>query len=119
MSMRTFKITVNGTVYDVAVEETTSGAAAAPAAAPAPAAAAPAAPVAGRGSTEVKSPIQGTVVKVSAAVGASVKRGDCVCVIEAMKMEYDIVAPVDGTIATLETSRVATVEEGKILFTLK
>ncbi len=120
--MKTYTITVNGNVYDVTVEEgQTSGAAAAPvkAAAPkaAPKAAAPAASGAA-GAVKVEAPMQGKILKVNAAVGASVKKGDVVVVLEAMKMENEIFAPQDGTVASVECSVGDTVETGKVLVTM-
>ncbi len=124
--MRKFSVKVNGVAYDVEIEELgaavssapVASAPAAPVAAAAPAA--PAAPVAtgNRGAEIVKAPIQGTLVKILAKPGTKVAKGDCVCVLEAMKMENEIVAPVDGVIATVEASQGASVEEGSVLFTM-
>ena len=103
--MRRFNITVNGKGYDVAVEEVNGAApvaapVSAPAAAPAaPApAAAPAAPAAAApaGGTDVKAPMPGTIMDVKVGVGDTVERGQVVIVLEAMKMENDIVAPEIG-----------------------
>ena len=101
--MKRYTVTVNGMVYDVTVEENTTGAA--PAAAPvqtaapaAPAAPAPAAPAANVTGTKIEAPMPGTVLKVNFAVGDAVKRGDVVCVLEAMKMENEITSPADGKI---------------------
>ncbi len=124
--MRKFSVKVNGVAYDVEIEElgaaVSSTPAAAVAAAPVATAApaAPAAPVAAgnRGAEIVKAPIQGTLVKILAKPGTKVSKGECVCVLEAMKMENEIVAPVDGVIATVEASQGAAVEEGTVLFTM-
>ncbi len=125
--MKNYRITVNGVSYDVAVEEVGAGSApAAPAAAPvAPAApAAPAAPTAkpassgSQGSVVVSAPMPGKILSVKAAVGDSVKKGDVILVLEAMKMENEIVAPQDGTIASIDTSTGAQVESGDTLATL-
>jgi biotin carboxyl carrier protein len=126
--MRKFSVKVNGVAYDVEIEELGAAASSAPAAATAaPAApvataapAAPAAPVAAgnRGAEVVKAPIQGTLVKILAKAGTKVAKGDCVCILEAMKMENEIVAPIDGVIATVEASQGAAVEEGSVLFTM-
>lgn len=127
--MKNYTITVNGNVYDVTVEEAGSVAApaprkmaAAPVAAPAPAAApaaAPApAPAAGTGSIKVESPVAGKVFKIEAPVGTAVKRGDAVVIIEAMKMENPIVAPADGTVASIDVAVGDTVETGAVLATL-
>ena len=121
--MKTYTITVNGTVYSVTVEEGAStGAApvAAPvAAAPAPAAPAPAAaPVGAQGSVTVNAPMPGKILGVKASVGQAVKKGDVVVVLEAMKMENEIVAPQDGTIASINVAVGDSVESGAVLATL-
>ncbi len=131
--MKNYKITVNGTTYDVAVEEIGAGVApaaapvAAPAAAPvaAPAAsaapaAAPAAPAASgsKGSIVVSAPMPGKILGVKTEVGKAVKKGDVLMVLEAMKMENEIVAPEDGTVASVEATVGAQVESGDILVTL-
>ena len=116
--MKNYTITVNGNVYDVTVEENTSGApqAAAPrAAAPK---AAPAAPAAGAGSIEVKAGAAGKVFKIEANVGQSVKKGDAVVIIEAMKMEIPVVASEDGTVASINAAVGDAVEAGAVLATL-
>lgn len=128
--MKTYTITVNGKAYAVTVEEgVTAGAApvaAAPAAAPvapaaAPAAPAPApaaAPIGAAGSVTVAAPMPGKVVAVKASVGQAVKKGEVILVLEAMKMENDIVAPQDGTVASINVSTGDSVESGAVLATL-
>ena len=124
--MKNYTITVNGNVYDVTVEENAAGAApaapraAAPAAAPKAAPAAPkaAAPAAGAGSIQVKAGAAGKVFKLEASVGQSVKKGDAVVIIEAMKMEIPVVAPEDGTVASIDVAVGDAVESGAILATL-
>lgn len=121
--MKNYTITVNGNVYDVTVEEKGAGAAPVQAAAPVVApAAAPAAPApkkaAGAGSIEVKAGAAGKVFKIEASVGQSVKRGDAVVIIEAMKMEIPVVAPEDGTVASIEFAVGDAVEAGAVLATL-
>ena len=109
--MKNYTITVNGNVYDVTVEENGAGApaqtakraAAAPKAAPA-AAPKTAAPAAGAGSIEVKAGAAGKVFKIEANVGQSVKKGYAVVIIEAMKMEIPVVAPEDGTVASINVA---------------
>ncbi len=123
--MKNYTITVNGNVYDVTVEENGAGApaaaaapraAAAPKAAPAAPKAAPAA--AGAGSIEVKAGAAGKVFKLEASVGQSVKRGDAVVIIEAMKMEIPVVAPEDGTVASINVAVGDAIESGAVLATL-
>lgn len=124
--MKNYTITVNGNVYDVTVEETGAQAASAPARAAAPAAApkaapkaAPAAPkAAGAGATQVKAGAAGKVFKIEANVGQSVKKGDPVVIIEAMKMEIPVVAPEDGTVASIDAAVGDAVEAGAVLATL-
>lgn len=122
--MKNYTITVNGNVYDVTVEEAGSTGAAAPAprrmAAAAPKAAPAAAPKAstGAGSVKVEAPVAGKVFKLEAKVGASVKRGDTILILEAMKMENPIVAPEDGTVASIEVAVGDSVESGALLATL-
>ena len=123
--MKNYTITVNGNVYDVTVEE--KGAGASPAAAPvmaapaapkaAPAAAAPKAS-AGAGAIEVKAGAAGKVFKIEASVGQSVKKGDAVVIIEAMNMEIPVVAPEDGTVASIDAAVGDPVEAGAVLATL-
>lgn len=123
--MKNYRITVNGTAYDVAVEE--MGAGAAPAAAPAPVAA-PAAPApvaapapaasGNEGGIKVVAPMPGKILSVKASVGASVKKGEVILILEAMKMENEVVAPEDGTVASINVSEGASVESGDTLATL-
>ena len=121
--MKSYTITVNGTVYDVTVEENGSVSApvAAPrrAAAPAPVAA-PAAPAAsaGAGSVKVEAGAAGKVFKIEASVGAAVKKGDTILVLEVMKMETPVVAPQDGTVASINVNAGDAVEAGQLLATL-
>ena len=130
--MKNYIITVNGVSYEVSVEET--GATSAPAAAPvkaaapvapkaapaaalaAPKAAAPAA--AGAGSIKVAAGAAGKIFKIEANVGASVKKGDAVIILEAMKMESPVVAPEDGTVASIDCAVGDMVEAGATLATL-
>ena len=124
--MKKYNITVNGTTYEVVVEEAGSAPsapvytapAAAPAAAPAPAApkAAPAAAPAGANS--VTAPMPGTILDIKVSAGQAVKKGDVICVLEAMKMENDIPAPCDGTIASINVQKGASVAANDVLATL-
>lgn len=124
--MKKYNITVNGTTYEVEVEEIGAGettaapaasAPAAPKAAPAPAPKAPAA-TGTAGKTKVTSPMPGTILSVAVSVGQSVKKGDTICVLEAMKMENAIPAPEDGVIASLNVAKGATVAAGDLLASL-
>lgn len=120
--MKTYKITVNGTAYDVVVEEVANDGAPAPApvkaAAPAPAPVKAAAPAGAAGAVKVTAPMPGKILSVKAAAGTAVKKGDVVMILEAMKMENEIVAPQDGTIASINTSEGASVEAGDVLATM-
>ena len=121
--MNSYTITVNGTAYEVTVEETGSVSAptAAPVAAPkaAPAAAPKAAaPAAGAGAVKVSASVPGKVLKVVASVGQAVKAGDNIIILESMKMEIPVVAPQDGTVASIDTSEGASVENGDTLATM-
>ena len=123
--MKNYTITVNGNVYDVTVEEGTGSAApaAAPKAAPAAPKAAPAAPKAAApagaaGSVKVAAPMPGKILGVKANPGQAVKKGDVIVILEAMKMENEIVAPQDGTIASINVATGDSVEAGATLATL-
>ncbi|MBQ6833454.1 MAG: biotin/lipoyl-binding protein [Lachnospiraceae bacterium] len=126
--MKNYTITVNGNVYEVTVEEGFTGAASAPvaapkaapkAAAPAPApAAAPAAPAGAAGSVTVAAPMPGKILGVKASAGQAVKKGQVLLILEAMKMENEIVAPQDGTVATINVSVGDSVEPGATLATM-
>jgi len=128
--MKAYSITVNGTVYDVEVEEKGGVAAApraaapkaapkaapaaAPKAAPAPAAAPAAAPVAA-GATTVSAPMPGKVLSVNVKAGDAVKSGDVLLILEAMKMQNEIMAPQDGTVADVRVSAGQTVNTGDVM----
>ena len=122
--MKNYTITVNGNVYDVTVEEGASSGvapvAAAPKAAPkaAPAAAPKAAASSGAGSVKIEAGAAGKVFKIEANVGDSVKAGDAVVIIEAMKMEIPVVAPKDGTVASIDCAVGDACAAGQLLATL-
>ena len=125
--MKSYTITVNGTAYEVTVEETGSVAAPAPAAraaAPAAPTAAPApapkaaAPAAGAGAVKVTASVPGKVLKIVASAGQAVKAGDSIVILESMKMEIPVVAPQDGTVASIDTTEGASVENGDTLATM-
>ena len=123
--MENYTITVNGNVYDVVVEEGATGGApvaAAPVKKAAPVAAAPAAAPkaasAGAGSIKVEAGAAGKVVRIEANVGTAVKKGDPVVIIESMKMEIPVVAPEDGTVASVDCAPGDAIEAGALLATL-
>ena len=118
--MRNFLVNVNGTQYEVAVEEIDGKAAPAvkPAAA-APAAAPVAKPVAVAGGTTVTAPMPGTILGVNVKEGEAVKAGQTIFVLEAMKMESDIVAPLDGTVSGIAVSKGASVSAGDVLCSIR
>ena len=97
-----YKVTVNGSVYDVTLETDVAGA---PAAAPAVSADA----------TQITSPLPGTVLSVNVSDGQAVKSGDVLFILEAMKMENEIMAPCDGTVASISVAKGGTVDPGTLL----
>ena len=123
--MKNYTITVNGNVYDVTVEEGASSAAApqaapkaAPKAASAPAPKTPAPASSGAGSIRIEAGAAGKVFKIVANVGNEVKAGDAVIIIEAMKMEIPVVAPKDGTVASIDCAVGDACAAGQLLATL-
>lgn len=123
--MKNYRITVNGTAYDVAVEEVSGGSAPVAAAPAAPVAAAPKAAPApapkasgAAGSIVVSSPMPGKILNIKSSVGASVKKGEVILILEAMKMENEVVAPEDGTVASINVAAGDSVEAGDTLATL-
>ena len=112
--MKAYKVTVNGNVYEITLEVIDK---ADIKAAPAPAPTAPAAPAAA-GATTVSAPMPGNILKVNVTAGQAVKKGDVLMILEAMKMENEIMSPVDGTVASVGVNAGATVESGAVLCTL-
>ena len=104
--MKNYTITVNGNVYDVTVEEGAAGAATS------------APKAAGQGSVKVNSPMPGKILSVKASVGQAVKKGEVLMILEAMKMENEVVAPEDGTVASIDVAAGDSVEAGVVLATL-
>lgn len=132
--MKKFIVNVNGNSYEVEVEEIGGAVAAAPVAAPAPvpvaaptpqatpapaSAPAPQAAPAPAGATVVSAPMPGNIVSVKVKAGDTVAEGDVLCVLEAMKMENEIMAGVDGTITSVGATKGSTVEAGTVLCTIK
>ena len=116
--MKTYRVNVNGTNYEIQVEEISAAEVkSAPAAAPAqaPAAAPAQAPAGGQ---SVNSPMPGTILAVNVKAGDAVKAGDVLMILEAMKMENEICAPADGTVSAVSVNQGATVETGTLLCTI-
>ena len=121
--MKKYNVTVNGTAYEITLEVVDAAdvkAAPAPVAAPAPAAApapvaAPAPAQAPAGGETVNSPMPGTILSINVQNGSAVKKGDVLMVLEAMKMENEIMSPCDGTIASVNVNAGASVETGAVL----
>ena len=115
--MKAYKVTVNGNVYEITLEVIDK--ADIKTAAPAPAA--PAAPVSvpvASGAKSVTAPMPGTILKVNVSAGAAVKKGDVLMILEALKMENEIMAPADATVASVGVAQGAAVEAGTVLCTL-
>ena len=126
--MRTFNITVNGKTYEVEVEEIRNGApvqtaapvTATPKAAPASASPAPKAVQASApaGAVKVNAPMPGTILSIAVNIGDSVTEGQTLCILEAMKMENEIVAPKAGKVASIHVSKGSAVNNGDLLVSL-
>ena len=114
--MKAYKVTVNGNVYEITLEviDKADIKAAAPAAPKAEAAPAPAA----AGATTITAPMPGTILKLNVTAGAAVKKGDVLMILEALKMENEIMAPADGTVGSVNVAAGAAVEAGTVLCTL-
>ena len=128
--MRYFNITINGKVYQVACEEVSQGTAPVaapapvPAAAPAAAPAAPAAPEAPKatvaeGATAVNAPMPGNILAVNVKSGDTVKSGTVLCILEAMKMENEVLAPKDGVVDAVAVQKGSTVNAGDLLVSIR
>ena len=115
--MKKYRVNVNGTQYDITLEVLEGEAAAAPApkAAPAPAAPKAAAPAGGQ---TVNAPMPGTILSVNVKPGQAVKKGDILVMLEAMKMENEIMAPVDGTVSAVNVTKGQSVQSGDALVTI-
>ena len=111
--MKKYRVNVNGTVYEVELEEITG---AAPAAAPAPAAAAAASVAAApAGGEQITSPMPGNILSVNVAAGDTVKKGQVLMILEVMKMENEIMCPCDGKVVSVSVAKGAAVESGTLL----
>ena len=113
--MKKYRVNVNGTVYEVELEEITGAAPAAAAPVASPAAAPAAAPAGGE---RVCAPMPGTILSVNVSNGRAVKKGDVLMILEAMKMENEIMAPCDGTVTSVAAAKGAAVESGALLCTI-
>ena len=117
--MKAYKVNVNGNVYEITLEVIDKADIKAPVAAPAPAAApAPEAAPAPTGAQTISAPMPGTILKVNVSNGQAVKKGDVLKVLEAMKMENEILAPADATVSSVNVAQGASVEAGTVLCTL-
>lgn len=123
--MKKYNVTVNGVTYEVEVEEVAVGASApvaapvaTPVAAPTSAPKAAPAPATSNGAVTVKAPMPGNIMKVNVKAGDNVKKGDVLCILEAMKMENEICAPADGVVASVNVSQGATVQTDDVLLSL-
>lgn len=132
--MKRYTITVNGTAYDVTVDDAGNAPAAVSSAAPAAPAPAPVAPAAAPAAEETKSaapsasgsegavkvdaPMPGTILDIKVSVGDSVNAGDVLCILEAMKMENEIVAPQAGAVSSVNVSKGDSVEAGQVILTM-
>ncbi|MBQ7161007.1 MAG: biotin/lipoyl-binding protein [Clostridia bacterium] len=111
--MKKYLVNVNGTKYEVEIEEISASEAAASASS------APAAPLkAPAGGESITAPMPGNILAVNVANGAAVKKGDVLMILEAMKMENEILAPADGTVTSVNVSKGSTVETGALLCTI-
>ena len=109
--MKKYKVNVNGTAYEVEIEEMTGAPAAAPVAA---------APAAHAGAGErVAAPMPGNILSVNVAAGDTVKKGQVLMILEAMKMENEIMAPCDGKVTAVAVTKGAAVESGALLCTIQ
>ena len=113
--MKAYKVTVNGNVYEITLEVIDKADIKTPAATPA---AAPAATPVTAGAKSITAPMPGTILKVNVQAGAAVKKGDVLMILEAMKMENEIMAPADGTVAAVNVAQGASVEAGAVLCAL-
>ena len=109
--MKKYRVNVNGTAYEVEIEEITGAAPATPAA--------PAAPAAPADGEVVAAPMPGNILAVNVKAGDAVMKGQVLMVLEAMKMENEIVCPRDGTVISVSVSKGASVESGAALCAIR
>lgn len=114
--MKKYKVTVNGTAYEVEIEDITG---AAPAAAPSPAPVSAPAPAAPAGGEPINSPMPGNILAVNVAAGDTVKKGQVLMILEAMKMENEIMCPRDGKVLSVAVTKGSAVESGALLCTIQ
>ena len=113
--MKKYRVNVNGSLYEIEIEEMSAPAtmsAAAPAAKATPVAAAPA------GGQKVEAPMPGTILDIKVQAGQSVKKGDVLVILEAMKMENEIMAPCDGKVTGVNVRKGDSVETAALLCTI-
>lgn len=116
--MKAYKVTVNGNVYEITIEVVDKADIKASAPAPAPVAVAPAPASAPAGGQAISAPMPGTILKVNVSNGQAVKKGDVLFVLEAMKMENEIMAPCDGTVTSVSVNTGMAVETNAVLCTI-
>ena len=112
--MKKYRVNVNGTVYEVEIEDISGAAPAAPA--PAPAVAPSAAP---SGGEAITSPMPGNILAVNVQPGDAVKKGQVLMILEAMKMENEIMCPRDGKVVSVAVNKGAAVDSGAVLCTIQ
>ena len=115
--MKNYRVNVNGTEYEVAIEEISASEVKKSATAAAPAA--PAAPVAAGAGEKITAPMPGNILAVNVAAGQTVKSGDVLMILEAMKMENEIMAPKAGKVTAVNVQKGATVATGDLLCTIE
>lgn len=125
--MKKYRVNVNGTDYEIALEvmseDEAKASAEAKKAEPAPAPAAPAVPTAApvaapAGGEKINAPMPGTILDIKVATGSIVKRGDILMILEAMKMENEIISPIDGKV-TVTATKGSMVKTGELLCTIE
>lgn len=116
--MKKYRVNVNGSLYEVEIEEMDAPAAGAVAPAAAQAPAAPKAPAAPAGGQQIKAPMPGTILDVRVQAGQAVKKGQVLVILEAMKMENEIQAPCNGTVTSVIVKKGDSVETQALICTI-